>query len=190
MASCLVLLNPGAEEIEIMAVADVLVRAGVTVTVASTASAGGDLVRGSRKLPLCADVSLSDVEVAGFDAVYVPGGVGSAEYARDTAEIQTLLSAQLASLRILAMICAAPISLVPRCLAKGKTLTSYPSIQRTLVDAGATWLDQRVVWDGNLVTSQGPGTAIDLGLSLAAKLTSNDTAEEVAQGMLVEWSPA
>ena len=71
MARCLVVLNPGAEEIETITVADILVRAGVEVTVARSAETGGDLIRGSRMLPLCADTVLSACDVSSFDVVYI-----------------------------------------------------------------------------------------------------------------------
>ena len=189
-ASCLVVLNPGAEEIETLAVADVLVRAGVKVTIAASDGDGQAVVRGSRELPLSSDCSLAEVNPSDFSAVFIPGGVGSAEYARDNATLQQLIAEQLASPRTLAMICAAPISLVPQGLAAGRKLTSYPSTKEHLEANGAQWINERVVWDGNLVTSQGPGTAIYLGLSLAEKLTSADTAQEVAAGMLVDWAAA
>ncbi|TVR16362.1 MAG: DJ-1/PfpI family protein [Planctomycetota bacterium] len=187
MPKCLIILNPGAEEIETLAVADILCRAGVEVSIAASAET---TVAGSRGLPLSASCKLADVAQEQWDAVYLPGGFGSAEYARDTNAVQDVIEQQLTSGRIMAIICASPMALIPRGLGKGKRITCYPALRETLEPEVQAWVDQPVVWDGNLVTSQGPGTAMALGLSLAAKLVDTATAQQVASDMLVAWSPA
>ena len=78
---------------------------------------------------------------------------------------------------------------MPQGLAQGKRSHLLPRAQRNAPTGGAEWLDQRVVADGNLITSQGPGTAMDLGLYLAARLTDDETAQKVADAMLVSWTP-
>lgn len=187
MPTCLVILNPGAEEIETMAVADILVRAGVTVTVAASAE---NPLRGSRGLPMAADCDLASVANQAFDAVYLPGGMGSAEFARDSTAVQDVIERQLNGPGIMAIICASPMALLPRGLGAGRRITCYPALRDQIAPQVGEWVDQKVVWDGNLVTSQGPGTAIDLGLELAARLTTPDTATEVAAAMLVNGSAA
>jgi len=182
MASVLVVLAPGAEETECIAVADVLVRAGCEVTVASAEAAP---VRGSRGLMLGAHARLDDVIDDDFDCVYVPGGRGSAEYCRDDARIQALMERQLGADRLLAVICASAIALVPRGLARGRRVTSYPKVREEVVDAVGEWVDERVVIDGKLVTSQGPGTALELGLTLVRLLVDGETAAEIGRAMLV-----
>lgn len=187
MPNCLVILNPGAEEIETLTVADILCRAGIEVTIAASAET---TVAGSRGLPLSASTNLAEAAAQPWDVIYLPGGSGSAEYARDTAAVQDLIQEQLASGRIMAIICASAMALIPRGLGKDKRITCYPALRETLEPEVAAWIDEPVVWDGNLVTSQGPGTAMALGLSLAAKLTDATTAEQVAKDMLVTWIAA
>lgn len=182
MPNVLVVVAPGAEEIETLAVADVLVRGGCEVVLASSAPSP---VRGSRGLPLAATTTLEAVAGRDFDCVYLPGGMGSAQTCRDDPRIQDLIARQLAGPRILAIICASPIALLPRGLAKGRTLTCYPDLKDQFAGL-ATWRDEAVVIDRNLVTSQGPGTAIALGLALVSLLVSRTKAEEVAKGMLVK----
>lgn len=184
MAKVLVVVAPGAEEIELMTVADVLVRSGCEVTLASTTPAG-EPIRGSRELPIAADCSLSAVIDEQFNAVYLPGGFGSAETCRDDPQVQSLIARQLASEDILAVICACPISLIPGGHAQGKRLTCYPALSEQLRAAGAEWIDQAVVRDGNLITSQGPGTAMDLAFTLAAELVDDATAAQVKSDMLL-----
>lgn len=182
MTRVLVVLAPGAEEIETITVADVLVRAGCEVLVAHAAEA---VCAGSRGIPLCGHCPLDAVLDQDFDLVYLPGGMGSAEYCRDDPRIQNLAERQLAADRYLAVICACPIALVPRGLSTGRNLTCYPALQETMTQAGATWHDQAVVIDGKLITSQGPGTAMALALTLARILAGDDTAAEVASAMLI-----
>jgi 4-methyl-5(b-hydroxyethyl)-thiazole monophosphate biosynthesis len=186
MATILVVLAPGAEEIEAVTVPDVLVRAGQQVTVASTADV--PLVKGSRGIPLGAHTLLDQVRSQLFDVVYLPGGGGSAAVHRDDARIQDLAQAQLAAGRLLAVICAAPIALVPRGLCRGRRLTSYPGVRAQVEPHCAAWLDQRVVVDGNLITSQGPGTSLALGLELARMTAGADVASKVAGDMLATVS--
>jgi 4-methyl-5(b-hydroxyethyl)-thiazole monophosphate biosynthesis len=182
MGSVLVILAPGAEEIEAMTVPDVLVRAGQQVLVASTADT--PVVRGSRGLPLAAHTLLDVVLERTFDLIYLPGGMGSATTCRDDARVQALAAAQLAAGRLLAVICAASIALVPRGLAAGRRLTSYPGVRAQVEPHAAAWLDQAVVTDGNLITSQGPGTALALGLHLAHILAGTDVATKVGKDMI------
>ena len=182
MATILVVLAPGAEEIEAVTVPDVLVRAGQTVTVASTADV--TVVKGSRGIPLAAHTLFDLVRQQVFDVVYLPGGGGSAATHRDDPRIQDLAQAQLAAGRMLAVICAAPIALVPRGLCRGRRLTSYPGVRAQVEPHCAAWLDQRVVVDGNLITSQGPGTSLALGLELARLTAGADVASKVAADML------
>jgi DJ-1 family protein len=186
MPDVLVILAPGAEEIETITVADVLVRAKQRVTVAS---ATGDLVvTGSRGILLAAHERLDQARQRKFDLVYLPGGMGSATFARDNQAVQETLERQLVDKRLLAVICAAPIALVPRALARGRTLTSYPGVRAQVEPHAGRWLDQAVVTDGNLITSQGPGTAMALALTLAQMLAGPEIAENVARDMLVEPS--
>lgn len=178
MGDILVVLAPGAEEIEAVTVPDILVRAKQRVTVASTAA---DLVvSGSRGIPLAAHVRLDAVLGSDYDCVYLPGGMGSATTCRDDVRIQDLAERQLAAGRLLAVICACPIALVPRRLCAGRTLTSYPGVRAQVEPHARAWRDQPVVIDGNLVTSQGAGTALALALALARLLAGDDVARQIA----------
>ncbi len=183
MPSCLVVLAPGAEEIEYVTVCDVLVRAGVQVVAASAGDA--PVVRGSRGLPLGAHTMLDLVHGQRFDAIYLPGGVKSAEHHRDDARTQDLAEDQLRSGRVLAAICAAPIALVPRHLCAGRRVTSHPGSRAVVEPAAAAWLDHPVVEDGELVTGQAAGTTMALALTLARRLCGQEVAMRVARDMIV-----
>lgn len=182
MGDILVVLAPGAEEIETLTVADILVRAQQRVTVASTAAV--PVVAGSRGLPLAAHGLLDAALGRDYDCVYLPGGMGSATTCRDDPRVQDLAERQLASGRLLAVICAAPIALVPRRLAAGRALTSYPGVRDQVAPHARAWLDQPVVIDGNLVTSQGAGTALALALALARLLAGDEVARRIARDII------
>lgn len=182
MSRALVVLANGCEEIETVTPADVLVRAGVAVVIASVTDAL--VVIGSRGLPLGAHTTLTAVGGQDFDLIFLPGGNGSAKTCREDFRIQDLCEHQLASGRWLATICAATTALVPRGLHRGRRLTSYPTVRDQFT--GATWLDQPVVVDGNLVTSQGAGTAMAFALTLAKLLAGAKQAAAVAKQMIAQ----
>ena len=182
MARVLIVLAPGAEEIETVTVADVLVRAGVQVVIASTT--GTTLVTGSRGIPLGAHALLDGCIDQSWELVYLPGGMGSAATCRDDQRIQALAERQLHRGSLLGVICASPIALVPKKLCAGRRLTSFPGVRAQVEPHALAWLDQPVVVDGTLVTSQGPGTALAFAMRLAALLASSDIASQVARDML------
>ena len=182
MATALIILAPGAEEIETITVADVLARAGHAVTIARV----GDttVVNGSRGLPLAAHTRYGEVADRTYDLVYLPGGKGSAEVCRDDPRIQGLAARQLSSGRWLAVICASPLALVPGKLCAGRRITSFPGVRAELEPYCAAWLEQPVVVDGNLVTSQGAGTALALAFTLVELLGDRAAAAQVATAMI------
>lgn len=182
MPSALVILANGCEEIETITPADVLVRAGVEVVVASVSDSLQ--VTGSRGLHLGAQVRFDTVHERDFDLVYLPGGAGSADTCRHDPRIQALAARQLASGRWLATICAATTALIPQGLHRGRRLTSFPGVRDQL--AAAIWIDEPVVIDGNLVTSQAAGTSMVFALTLAKLLVGADKAAAVARQMLAQ----
>jgi 4-methyl-5(b-hydroxyethyl)-thiazole monophosphate biosynthesis len=151
------------------------------VTIASIGET--TLVVGSRGLPLAAHTRYQDIAEHRFDVVYLPGGKGSAEACRDDARVQELATRQLASGRWLAVICASPIALVPGRLCANRRLTSHPSVRAQVEPHCAGWLDQPVVVDGNLVTSQGAGTTLALALTLVELLATRAAADQIAAAM-------
>ncbi|MBA3708812.1 MAG: DJ-1/PfpI family protein, partial [Planctomycetes bacterium] len=135
--------------------------------------------------PLAAHIRLDAATLAKtWDLVYLPGGMGSAAVCREDARVQELVERQLTGGRSLAIICASVTALVPRRLGAGRTVTSYPGVRDQVEPHVAAWRDQPVVVDGTLTTSQGPGTALALGLTLARQLAGDEVAANVAKAML------
>lgn len=180
MPSVLIILADGCEEIEVITPADVLVRAGAEVVIASVYERL--TVTGSRGIPLGAHTTVDAVSKRDFDVVYVPGGKGSADTCRTDVRVQERIRLQVLSGRWLACICAASTVLIPHGLHRGRRLTSFPTFKEQFAES--IWLDQAVVVDGHLVTSQAAGTSLAFALTLVSLLFAPDHATSVARQML------
>jgi protein deglycase len=178
--SVLVPIADGTEEIEAVTIIDTLRRGGGIVTVASVC----DLqVTASRKVKLVADVLIAECTGKTYDCIALPGGMPGAEHLRDNAVLTELLKQQDKSKRLIAAICAAPaVVLAPHGLLKGHKATCYPSAQDALPDKSAA--GKRVVVDGNLITSQGPATALEFALTIVENLFGPERKKQVAEPML------
>lgn len=176
----LVPIADGIEEIEACTIIDVLRRAKIEVTVASVS----DLqVTASRGVKIVADTLIADCKDETFDLIVLPGGMPGAEHLRDCPALIDMLKAQKAAGRFYAAICASPaVVFVPHRLIDGKTATCYPSMQEKL-PAPST---QRVVVDGNCITSQGPGTAMEFAVELVRQLLGPEKADEIAKPLLMK----
>ncbi|XP_005186506.2 protein dj-1beta isoform X1 [Musca domestica] len=181
--TALVILANGAEEMEFVIAADTLRRAGIAVTVAGLA--GSEPVKCSRDVVIVPDTSLESVKATKFDVVILPGGLGGSKALAASAMVGEILKQQEKENRIVAAICAAPTALAAFDIGKGKSLTSYPSFKSQLESHYKYIDDQKVIQDGNLITSRGPGTAFDFGLKIAEVLAGPEKAAEVAKGMLL-----
>ncbi|WP_105623059.1 protein deglycase YajL [Cronobacter sakazakii] len=184
-ASALVCLAPGTEETEAVTTIDLLVRGGINVTTASVASDGNLTITCSRGVRLLADAPLVEVADGDFDVIVLPGGLKGAEAFRDSPLLVETVRQFHLSGRIVAAICAAAGTvLVPHELFPIGNMTGFPALKETIPDE--QWQDKRVVWDPrvNLLTSQGPGTAIDFALKIIDLLVGREKAHEVA-GQLV-----
>ncbi|MGL1934583.1 MAG: DJ-1/PfpI family protein [Fibrobacterales bacterium] len=182
MAKALIIVSDGAEETELYAVADILVRADVDVTIAGVEAL---IFKGSRGLPVGAEVIFSKIINETYDLIYLPGGAGQAATMQDNRMVQDKITEQMEAGRLLAIICASPLALITNQLAKDKVVTSFPTYKDELTPHVKEWVNKRVVVSDNLITSQGPGTAIELGLKLTEILAGSDKRDEVAHSFLV-----
>jgi 4-methyl-5(b-hydroxyethyl)-thiazole monophosphate biosynthesis len=181
MPRACVLLAAGFEEIEAVTIIDVLRRAEVEVITLSIE--GGLAVRGSHGITVEADRKLADAQGESWDAVLLPGGIPGATNLRDSRAVQDLIKKQHGREGRIGAICAAPIALGAAGVLAGRKATSYPGFEKEL--RGATCVSDRVVRDGNITTSRGPGTALDFALAVAAELRGAAVADTLRRGMLV-----
>lgn len=176
MSTALVLLADGFEELEAVTIIDVLRRAGVSVT---SASLGGKVVQGSHAIRIEADALFEDVFVDTFDALVLPGGPASRTL-REDARVQDTIRRMAVTGKVVAAVCAAPTALDTAGVLTGRRATAYPGERL----ATALYVEDRVVEDGNFVTSRGPGTSLDFALTLVAKLEGKARAQATAERLL------
>jgi len=178
MASVLVPLAQGCEELEAITVVDLLRRAGISVV---TAGLDDKPVRASRGMVLVPDTTLDEALNQEYDMVVLPGGLPGADHLDGDPRIHGLLKDMAARDRYTAAICAAPKVLASTGLLEGKKVTSFPGV----LDAfdGLDYRTDSVVQDGKLITSRGPGTAMDFALTLIENLLGKDRRDEVEAGL-------
>jgi protease I len=102
------------------------------------------------------DRAIQDASAEEFDAVHLPGGALNADAMRMVPEVQAFLRAMQEAGKPFSVICHAPWELVSAGLVRGRTLTSYYTLQDDIRNAGGRWVDREVVEDGNWVTSRQP----------------------------------
>lgn len=172
----LVPLAQGCEELEAVTIIDLLRRAQINVITASLDTAP---VRCSRGTVLLADKSLDEVLELDFAMVVLPGGLPGADHLNADARIHQLLARLAAKQRYIAAICAAPKVLVANAVSQGRTLTAYPGSLAALDTSHVNLTTQAVAVDGNIITSRGPGTAMDFSLQLIELLQGKAMRDQV-----------
>lgn len=179
MKSVLVPLANGSEELEAVTVLNILRRAGIE---AVSASLDGHPIRGSRGTMLIPDTSLDEALKRDFDMVVLPGGQPGTNNLKSDARIIKLLQHMAKNGRYVCAICAAPSVMASAGLLDGKHATSFPGA----LDAFPKVLrqPQAVVEDGKLITSRGPGTAMDFALTLVERLAGRAKRDEVEAGLV------
>lgn len=178
MKRVLCLLADGVEETELVAPVDVLRRAGAEVVLASMT--GQREITGKHDMVLVADSLIEDVDPAGFDLLFLPGGP-AVMWLREDGRAAKLAAGYAAAGKPVAAICAAPLLLKDAGLLEGRRHTAHFSVYGELDQAEA---DERVLVDAGVTTSRGAGTAVDFGLVLAAQLTGDKSAREVAESIM------
>lgn len=181
MARVLVPLAPGFEDLEAVTIVDILRRANIEVV---TAGLQPGLIQGARGTRVQPDTSLDSVLEADFDMIALPGGMPGAEHLKNDPRIQALLRRLAGAGKYTAAICAAPIALAEAGLLAGRRATSYPGFLDKMGLPGTTCLADAVVVDGKVVTSRGPGTAMDFALALVELLTGKATRDQVEAGLV------
>lgn len=180
--SALIIVADGSEDIELVATADVLQRAGIQVTIAGLSD--GASIKCAQKVSLNVDCPLSEVLESTFDAVVLPGGQPASDSLAADPRVGKILKHHEDAGKLLAAICAGPISFESHGIAKGATLTSYPCMKDRLIAAGYKYSDDPVCVCHNIVTSQGPGTALKFALKIAEILAGPEKARSVCKDVL------
>ncbi len=149
-------------------------RAGIDVV---TAGLDDQPVKAARGTVLVPDTTLDKALERDYDMVVLPGGLPGADYLDDDPRIHALLKDMAASGRYTAAICAAPKVLAHSGLLDGRQATGYPGVLDDV--GGIDYRTEAVVEDGTIITSRGPGTAMDFALTLIERLTGKAKRDEV-----------
>ncbi len=152
-----ILTEEGFEQVELTSPKDALQAAGATVHIISPKS--GKIKAWDKTnwgIEVYVDKVLGDVSPDDYDALVLPGGVMNPDKLRQNKDAIAFVSAFLDESKPVAAICHGPQMLIETGMIGGRTLTSFPSLQTDLKNAGAHWVDQEVVVDNGLVTSRKP----------------------------------
>jgi len=175
-------LAKGFEEIEAVTVADILRRAGVLI---QTVSIEKDLeVTGAHNITIKADLIFEDADYEACEMMIFPGGMpGTTNLLNHRELIETMVRFAVSG-KPVAAICAAPMIFGQTGLVAGKRATIFPGMEDELT--GATVSSDRVVIDGNIITSKGPGTAMEFALALVGILKGEKIQEELKGGLILK----
>jgi 4-methyl-5(b-hydroxyethyl)-thiazole monophosphate biosynthesis len=179
----LVPLANGVEEMEAVIIIDTLRRAAWNVV--SVAIEGDTTVKCSRGVRLITDKLWEQIDPADFDLIVLPGGIKGTETMTAHAGLAETIRIFLTSDRIVAAICAAPLVLQAAGVLTDRSVTCHPSVTDdiTITKASAS----NVVIDGNLITSQGPGTAMEFALTLIQHIDGEVKARQIANAMVYDY---
>lgn len=176
----LTIIANGTEELEAIAVVDLLRRGGIDVTIAGET----DIVQCSNGTKILPDISLHKVkENVLYDLIYLPGGSKGVEILIENEKVEEILRIHNQEEKFIAAICAAPTILdIQGILQPHDKVTSHPSVQNTFTRYN--YSEHKIVESRNIFTSRGAGTAIDFGLFLIKKLVGDEVAEKVQKAIV------
>jgi len=181
MTSVLVPLAQGCEELEAITITDLMVRAGIDVVTAGLDDQPVLAARGTKIIPA---TQISEVLDRQFDMVVLPGGLPGADHLRDNQAVQMIIKNHAADNKYVAAICAAPKALAEAGLLENKTATGFPGVLEALDLKSTNIKSSALEIDGKIVTSRGPGTAMDFALTLIELLEGKAKRDQVEKGLV------
>lgn len=181
MTSAAIVLAEGFEDVEAVTVIDVLRRADFSVDVAGFSP---DPVSGARGVRVIPDRDVNDLKKKIFDVLVLPGGTKGAERLAASPVVREMILAHHRAGKFIAAICAAPaVVLAPLGILDGKRAACFPGFESKF-PASVRFEAERVVVDGNLITSRAMGTAMEFSLAIVAALRGRDAAEKIRSAVL------
>lgn len=180
MAKVYQFMADGFEDIEALAPVDVLRRGGVDIKTVSIM--GRKEVTSAHGVTVLADITLDEADFSDADMLLLPGGMPGAANLNECKPVREALMAQAQWGGRIGAICAAPMVLGSLGLLNGRRATCYPGFEGML--EGASYTGEMCTVDGKFTTGKGPGAALEYAYTILAQLTNEQTAQQVAEGML------
>lgn len=184
MTKALVPLAEGVEEMEAVIVIDTFRRAGWNVVAAGFDSGP---VKASRGVLLHSDAQWKDVDPDAFEILVIPGGRGGTDRLCRHSEVLEAVRRFHAGGKRVAAVCAGPLVLKEAGILDGRRITCHPSVEEEMKPIPR--IDQPVVIDGNIITSQGAGTTFDFALNIIEQVDGPGTAQQIADALVLRRIP-
>lgn len=181
MAKVAVILADGFEEVEAMAIVDVLRRAKIEVAIAGLHDG---YVLSARNVKVIPDTLIDTIKAEDYDMIVLPGGQPGSDNLNADTRVKDLVKDFNNKGKLTGAICAAPYVLANAGILDGKRATSYPSYKNKL--GSALYEEKSVVEDGNVLTSRGAGTALCFSLAIVKKLVGKEMAQQIKEAMLLQ----
>jgi len=186
MAAVLLPLAAGFEEVEAVGLIDTMRRGGIEVRIAYIDDflGHGKVVIGANGIGVKAETSIKNIIAEDFDMMVLPGGWGGTYALAENSRVLELLK-EFKESKVVGAMCAAPFAL-KKAGVLGNDYTCYPGAKEEINQPGYRD-DLKVVTDGNVMTSQGPGTAVCFGLAIVERLVGKESMQAVKEGMLLDY---
>lgn len=178
-------LADGSEEVELLAVVDVLMRGGQDVKLVSVTGTRDAVT--AHKVKIQADLEFSEADVTDADLLFLPGGMPGTRNLEAHEGLVAALKQAYAENKRIAAICAAPSILGKLGFLEGKQATCFPGFEPDL--KGAFYTKQGVITDGNITTARGLGYALDLGIELLKYLADENEARKIKEAIQYDQIP-
>lgn len=177
-----IMLADGFEEIEALAVVDILRRGDVKISTVSVYNK--QTVIGAHSINVIPDIMFDDISYDDCECIILPGGMPGTINLQENSKLVTLLKKAFSDKKYIGAICAAPMILGQLGFLKDKEATCYPSFEEYLLDAKVS--NKRVCLTENIITSRGAGTAHDFAFSLLEMLKGKETSDKIRESMLYD----
>ncbi len=171
-------LADGFEECEALAPLDILRRANIQI---KTVGIGSNAIVGSHGISINCDTVNKNLSFENLKGIILPGGMPGALNLENSKTVQETIDYCIDNNLLISAICAAPQILGHKGILKGKKATCFPGFEKEL--DGATFLDQKVVQDGNIITACGAGAAFEFGFKILEYFTDSKTADDLKNTM-------
>ncbi|GAA43307.1 protein DJ-1 [Clonorchis sinensis] len=179
----LIVIAPGFEEIEAVTVFRVLKSANLQPTLVRLEGFADPMVEGANGLSVRTDEELKEEEANNYDLIVLPGGHGGTNAMKKSESLRRILESFVRDGKYIGAICLAPSVLEHFNLLLNSKLTSYPSIENEMRRRYA-YVKKSVVVDGQLITSRGPGTAMEFALKLVELLAGKQNSNNIANNLV------